>query len=162
TLCADEALMGDLGVCIDRFYAPVELTATGLIVYAPDLVKCGALNVPSAIPWNDFGSLCEPTPDGTGLPGCAVTPAQNTLSMWEDECRGIYIPIDWTSVRHEASTTSTTLTSSPSTTTGAAVTTTTAPLNRYVRGSSGISRREKFEGGRIFIPGREYVGTLLE
>src|SRR5262249_21085194 len=51
---------------------------------------------------------------------------------------------------------STTLTSSPSTTLAA------APIDRVVRGSSGISRREKFEGGRIFIPGREYVGTLLE
>ena len=135
SLCgADDAAA--LGVCVDTMYAPVGLSASR-IVYEPDMVKCETMDVPTSIPWNKFEELCQNGPGATGLPPCGNQ--QKALAMWEDSCRNVYVPIDWKKIRGE-----------------------TNPVDRMVRGQSGVSRRDEVDGGRVWVPGREFVGTLAE
>jgi hypothetical protein len=56
----------------------------------------------------------------------------------------VYVPFDWNKIR------------------GGSRPGTRGSIDREVRGQSGISREKQWEGGRIWLPGPEFVGTLSE
>jgi hypothetical protein len=105
---------------------------------APDLVKCRIMLIPNPLPWNDFAEQCQNGSGSQDLPACENDPF--TLASWEDDCHGVYVPFDWTRIRG------------------------TPPhvFDRQVRGRTALSREREYDGGRIWVPGPEFVGTLLE
>lgn len=131
-LCGEDAEAA-LAVCVDTLYTPAGLERDE-ITYVPDLVKCTLQTVPDPIPWNDFRHLCEKDPEFEDLPECDG--ASEPLSFWKDGCHGIYVPFDWTAIRDGN--------------------------DRVVRGQSAISRWGDVKGKRGWVPGREYVGVLVE
>jgi hypothetical protein len=138
-LCGAAAHVANLGACIDAIYAPIGLSASQTLLYAQDMVKCSVMNTPSPIPWNDFAAQCQNGTGSQGLPQCGTTPP-DTLALWEDECHGIYVPIQWTSIREAQGN----------------------EFDREVRGASGVSHYQQWQKDRIWVPGPEFVGTLAE
>jgi hypothetical protein len=122
--------------CVDRFYA----IAPGNIAVL-DPVPC-AVTIPDDFTRNDFQDKCEDLPPADpDLAKCADD--HTDLQLWEDQCGGVHIPFDWREIRKDISTTP------------------PKDITRVVAGRSATSRTEKgkLSSKRIWIPGREFIGS---
>jgi hypothetical protein len=147
-LCGAGASSEGIGACIDQIYAPTELSTAQLVVYgAPDMVRCKlGVGAPTPIPWNTFAAQCR---NGDGwaapMPGCTTntTNPPTTITMWEDDCHGIYVPMKY----------------------GALL----GPLpnnkwewERQVQGQAALTQKGGASDDNLWVPGAEFVGTLAE
>lgn len=142
SLCGEAAPEASVGACIEKIYAPTELSPAKLVVYATqDMVKCTLTNTPSPIPWNTFVEQCQ---DGAGwaspMPSCQNPPTASTLTMWEDDCHGVYVPFKY----------------------DALLGTTPDKWERQVQGQTALAPKNGPAADRLWIPGAEFVGTLTE
>jgi hypothetical protein len=119
--------------CIDEIFAAPTATF-GPATYSPDPVPCN-VQMPTGIQPNDFSKACENS-DST-LPMCQITGGLPPLKMWQDTCGGIHVPMDWHDIRNQSGT----------------------PFVRAVRGRSGIGRSNPADNPRIWVPGREFLGS---
>ena len=116
--------------CVDKIYS---LNDDG--TYRSDPIPCAVGT--AKVPKNNFAKQCENSP--TASPSLAPCKnAADVLKSWRDECGGIHIPFDWTEIRKNNQ--------------GTAVV-------RLVDGRSGTSRDRAGGGERIWIPGREFLGS---
>jgi hypothetical protein len=116
--------------CNDDIY---RLTISGTFESDPIPCAVGA----ATVTMNNFQEQCEDTQDYPLLAPCAGNPTQ--LRFWQDSCGGIHIPFDWTDIRKKDQ--------QPQS------------ITRVVAGRSGTARIEKGKGMRIWIPGREFLGS---
>jgi hypothetical protein len=116
--------------CVDKLYA-----LTGTDHYDSDDIPCWVGT--AAVAKQDFKTQCEdvPTPDGD-LAHCDDQPTE--LKFWTDVCGGVHIPFDWENIAKDKN---------------------GVKITRIVGGESGVGRSEKAMGPRLWIPGREFVGS---
>jgi hypothetical protein len=137
--CAAQcSALGETGAlaCIDQFFA---IVAGGTVVSDP--IPC-AVTIPPLFKKNDFMERCEnPSSPDPDLAACEDK--RKILKLWDDQCGGVHIPFDWARIRKDNST-------NPPT-----------DITRWVAGRSATSRMQKgnLAGERIWIPGREFIGT---
>jgi hypothetical protein len=145
TLCERFSSTGGL-VCVDRLFTTIG-PAQAQAIYVEDPFLC-TVEVPAPggteIAYNDFAAQCEsaassatPPPE---LASCANVPS--TLRFWRSECGGIHFPLDYTTIRRKrlADATSTS-------------------IDRRLAGRSGVGRQYDVDGRRIYVPGREFLGS---
>jgi len=123
-----------LAVCADESIILSWDAATKRVVYLsggfPDCDEPG-LTVAIDAPVNTFKNLCEIDNSGGGL--CANPPADKALFMRQDRCGRLHVPFNWDGIF------------------------TTDPV--VLAGQSATSRKTDGEENRIWIPGREFVGS---
>jgi hypothetical protein len=130
--CGQLAQSG-VGVCADSIFA-LTLGPGGESAYQVDPIPCA---VGMSITPNDFKKQCE-TDTGIDptLPSCDVQPQK--LAAWADGCGGVHIPFSWTGIRGGSGPTG---------------------VNRKVAGRSGTGRKKAPDNPRVWLPGREFVGS---
>jgi hypothetical protein len=132
--CAGLLENGALG-CIDELYS---VAANGIAKSDPVPCFVGATTVSK----QDFRAQCEdvdvpsPDPDAAKCSTAQIKPT--TLSFWQDVCGGIHIPFDWTEIRKDKD---------------------DKEINRIVAGHSGLSSTLATVGLRVWVPGREFIGS---
>ena len=134
-------------VCITKIYTQFP-REDGSVEYREDPLLC-SVDIPTDPSGNErgfnlFHQVCEadPTaPHDPSLAKCNEPPANQTLWLWQSDCGAIHVPFDWTDIR---------IRQTPEG---------SKSVTREVDGRSGVGRARDADNRRIWIPGREFVGS---
>ena len=132
--CGELANSDALG-CLGMAYA---ILPSDTVVSDP--ITCDVSIIPPGVSKNVFKEKCEDSsPPATDLESCDDD--RTELQLWEDSCGGVHIPFDWDAIRKN--------------------TTTNTDVTRVVAGRSATARAEKgkLADSRIWVPGREFLGS---
>lgn len=135
----------NITLCIDKIYSRVSI-AQGVKIYVEDPFLC-TVEIPAPggveIDYNDFAGQCEILPGSMAPPdlaSCSNVPS--TIRFWRSECGAIHFPLDYTTIRRKRLPDGT-----------------TTEIDRMLTGRSGVGRGKNVDRRRIFIPGREFLGS---
>jgi hypothetical protein len=145
SICERFASTGGL-VCIDRVFSVIN-PAQAVAIYVEDPFLC-TVEVPAPggaeIAYNDFAGQCESAAATATVPpelaACANVPS--TLRFWRSECGAIHFPLDYTTIRRKRLADGTSIS-----------------IDRNLAGRSGVGRQLDADARRIFVPGREFLGS---